>query len=151
MKLQDFISKYNGKKIDWDGRYGAQCVDLFRQYVQELGLPQLNGVTGAADFWNDPNLAQHWVKIPNTPAGIPQAGDVMIWDKKLNGYGHIGIFISGDVNSFVSFDQNWPVGSLCAKVKHNYKYMLGWIRPIGSVGLTPEEKLKKIQEILNAT
>jgi hypothetical protein len=30
MLLEDFVKKYNKKKVDFDGVYGAQCVDLFR-------------------------------------------------------------------------------------------------------------------------
>ena len=32
MTLEEFVNKYIGRKVDFDGAYGAQCVDLFRQY-----------------------------------------------------------------------------------------------------------------------
>lgn len=28
MTLEEFVKKYNGKKVDYDNAYGAQCVDL---------------------------------------------------------------------------------------------------------------------------
>lgn len=31
MDIFEFIEKYLDKKVDYDGYYGAQCVDLFRQ------------------------------------------------------------------------------------------------------------------------
>lgn len=130
-----FITKYLGKKIDFDNAYAGQCVDLFRQYVQEvLGYPQPKGVSGAKDFWTnyetDPNLKNYYQKIENTPTGVPKIGDVMIWDKDAGGgFGHISVFIEGDVNGFTSFDQNWPTLSVCTKTKHNYDNVYGWLRP----------------------
>lgn len=135
MELQEFIKKWIGKKCDFDGAYGGQCVDLFRMYLQEvLKVPQPNGVTGAADFWDkfesDPALYSKFDKIKNTPSGVPQAGDVIIWSKKAGkGYGHIAIFIEGDAKSFKSFDQNWPTLSKCTQTNHTYTNVLGWLRP----------------------
>ena len=48
MTLDEFVKKYNGKKVDYDGRYGCQCVDLFRQYCEDvLNIPHTGGVIGA--------------------------------------------------------------------------------------------------------
>lgn len=33
--FESFVKKYNGKKIDVDGIYGAQCVDLFNRYNKD--------------------------------------------------------------------------------------------------------------------
>ena len=68
MTIDQFITKYLGKKVDWDGAYGGQCVDLFRQYLNDvLNFPQPRGVVGAADFWtnydSDPNLKNNFQKI----------------------------------------------------------------------------------------
>lgn len=136
MTFDSFISKWLGKKCDWDNAYSGQCVDLFRQYVNDvLKLPQPSGVVGAADFWTryetDLILKNNFTKIPNTPDGVPQKGDVMFWNKKAGGgFGHVAIFISGDANSFVSFDQNWPTLSVCTKTTHNYTNVYGWLRPL---------------------
>ena len=44
MELSDFVRKYDGCKVDFDGVYGAQCVDLFRQYAKEcLVIPEHTG------------------------------------------------------------------------------------------------------------
>ena len=136
MTLQEFIDKWLGKKCDWDGYYGGQCVDLFRQYVQEvLVFPQPKGVTGAKDFWTnydtDPALYEHYEKIPNTPEGLPSKGDVVIWNGKAgSGYGHVAIFISGDLQKFTSFDENWPTLDKCTLTDHNYTNVSGWLHPI---------------------
>ena len=53
MILQEFINKYIGKLVDFDGAFGAQCVDLIRQYFKDVwGLPkQPESVEGAEDFY----------------------------------------------------------------------------------------------------
>ena len=121
-----FVSKYSGKKVDFDGYYGGQCVDLFRQYCQEvLGVPQPKGVRGAAQFWenfsSDPVLQQNFIQIPNTLTFVPQKGDVMIWTRKAgNGYGHVAMVDSANVLWFTSFDQNWRKLNVSELTRHNY-------------------------------
>ena len=135
MTFDQFITKYLATKVDWDKAYGGQCVDLFRQYVNDvLKLSQPRSVNGAADFWtnydSDPVLNKNFDKIPNTPTGVPQKGDVMFWNKKAGGgFGHVSIFIEGDVNGFMSLDQNWPTLSLVTKTKHTYTNVYGWLHP----------------------
>jgi len=130
MTLQEFINKYNGKAVDFDKHYGAQCVDLYRQYLKEvLELPQTPPVIGAKDIWT--NHGKSLTAYPRASGAIPQAGDIVIWGKELgNTYGHVGIFVQGDKFGFTSFDQNWPEGSLCHLQGHSYNYVLGWLRDI---------------------
>lgn len=133
--FDNFIKKYNGKYVDHDGKYGAQCVDLFRQYNHEvLDLEkQPAGVIGAKDFWTnyekDPMLYKNFKKIKNTPLFIPQKGDVMIWSGKYGPYGHIAIVVDAKLMSFTAFSQNDPAGSKCFIKKYNYNNVLGVLRP----------------------
>lgn len=130
MNVKEFFTKYTNQFIDYDNHYGAQCMDLYRQYCKEvLGLQQSPAVAGAADVWNT-HLQDKFIAIANTPTGIPQLGDIIIWNKKLNGYGHIAVCQSANVLNFTSFDQNFPTNSPCHLQKHNYKYVIGWLRPI---------------------
>lgn len=142
MTFQEFIDKWNGKAADFDGFYGPQCVDLFNFYNRDVvGAGRLYTPTtgGAADLWNDfsgPG-ASAYRKIENTPTGVPMRGDVVIWranQKNVTGpAGHVGIFMAGDVNSFTSFDQNYPTGSLSHPQFHrNYAGVLGWLRPLSN-------------------
>lgn len=128
--MGEFTSKYDGKFIDYDGKFGAQCVDLARQYVKEvLGYPQCPPVVGAADLW-DSCVSDFYEKVPNTPTGVPQSGDIVIWNRKLgNGYGHVAIFDHGNASAFVSFDQNYPLGTPCHFQKHTYSSVTGWLHP----------------------
>lgn len=134
--LDQFVAKWLGRKADFDGAYGGQCVDLFRFYVKEvLNLPQPKPVKGAKDFWygyaQDPNLFANYEKIPNTLWAVPKKGDVMVWDAyKGNPFGHVAIYLDGNVLWFTSFDQNFPTLSRCTKTRHNYlkPKVLGWLR-----------------------
>lgn len=134
MTLQQFIDKYLGKQVDFDGAYGGQCVDLFRQYNKEvLNIPQPKGVTGAADFWSnydtDQNLKNNFDKLVNTPDFIPVAGDVMIWTRRYGPYGHIAIVTQADINQFTCFSQNDPTGQPCILKIYKYVNVYGVLRP----------------------
>ena len=129
MTLNEFVQRYNGKGIDADGSYGFQCMDLYRQFVKEvLGFPQSPPVTGAYQVW-DTYLGQYFDRIDNTPSGIPQKGDILIWGQSVGKYGHIAVYLEGNTSSFKSFDQNWPVGTNCHIQSHNYNGLLGWLTP----------------------
>ena len=130
MTLNEFVNKYLGKKVDFDGYYGGQCVDLYRQYVKDvLGFPQSPGVGGAAEIW-DSASPEYYDFIPNTPTGVPEPGDIVIWNRRMGGgFGHVAIFLNGDVNSFTSLDQNWPTLDKVTKTEHNYNSVIGWLHP----------------------
>lgn len=137
MTYTDFKNKYNGKGIDFDGYYGFQCMDLAHQYATEVVGKDFAPAPAAKDVWNQ-NI-DGYDKIPNTPDGVPQQGDIVIWGTGVGAYGHIAVFDHGDANSFVSFDQNWPLGSLCHLQNHNYNGVLGWFHPKTSVNIDYEK------------
>jgi hypothetical protein len=130
--FDQFKNKYLGKQVEYHSYSpGAenQCVDLINQYLTEvLGLDPIIG-THAKDFKNRYNSEQlEW--IPNTPNGVPGVGDIIVWNGRVGGgYGHVGIFESGDVNGFVSIDQNWSIPEKVTREKHNYNNVSGWLRP----------------------
>jgi hypothetical protein len=130
MTYQEFLNKWNNKSLDFDGYYGYQCMDLWQQYNKDVvGGPHIPAPY-AKDVW-EKNLypKDKYIKISNTPDGVPQKGDVVIWAGAANGgAGHIAVFYQGDVWKFTSFDQNWN-GSYCHFQSHNYNYVLGWLRP----------------------
>lgn len=129
LTLDEFIAKYNSKGIDFDGAYGNQCMDLYRQYVKEcIGGQQSAPVPSAKDVWETYNK-DTFERIPNTPTGVPSRGDVIIWGTTLGVHGHIAVFVEGNQNSFNSFDQNYPLKSPCHIQPHTYKGVLGWLKP----------------------
>lgn len=132
MTIDEFFNKWNNKPADFDGYYGAQCVDIIQYYNQEVfGGPFLSGA-GAADLW-ETYPVDFYQRVLNTIDAIPQKGDIVIWKKTTTlPFGHISIFRDGDINKFTSFDQNWPTGSNSHFVDHNYlkPEVLGWLHPI---------------------
>ena len=131
MTYSDFKNKYNGKGIDFDGWYGYQCMDLAHQYATEVVGIDFAPAPAAKDVWKQNPMG--YEKIPNTPTGVPQQGDIIVWNEEVGPYGHIAIFDNGDVNKFQSFDQNWPTGSLCHIQDHSYKGVAGWFRPYDKI------------------
>jgi cell wall-associated NlpC family hydrolase len=133
MTLQQFIDKYNGKFIDYGKAYGCQCVDLMRQWISEgLGLDAYSVPRAdyAKNIFKSFISSASWTKIINTPTGVPTKGDLVFWNWcwPVTGIaGHVAIFSAGDTNKFISFDQNYPTGSTCRYVNHDYRGVMGWL------------------------
>ena len=136
MTLIEFIDKYIGKKVDFDHAYGAQCVDLFRQYAKEvLGIIEHTGpcatTGGAIDLFQD--YEQMPVEKKYFTRSIQKnwkSGDILIWgptDK--NKYGHVAILIAVFDNSkFLVFEQN-GITQAGAEVKvRDRTNLLGYLR-----------------------
>lgn len=148
---QEFKTKWLGKGIDFDGSYGNQCMDVYRQYVKEvLGYPQSPGVTGAKDVWNT-YLPTYFDRIANSPTGVPKQGDIVIWG--MAPYGHIAICDSATTTTVTCFEQNWTEldGSGVTEIrKHtNYNNVLGWLKPkTQPQGETMTDEQKRILDFL---
>lgn len=109
MKIDEFITKYMGKKVDFDGVYGAQCVDLFRQYCQDvLGLPHTGRVDGAKDLFEKYSSLSNEVKYFERFTRGVVTGDVAIWGAtEKNPYGHVAIVIGNmPGRDLLVFEQN---------------------------------------------
>ena len=56
MKISEFFSKYENTRIDFDGYYGSQCVDLFNKYLVEVldikNTIQMFPVASAFQIWD---------------------------------------------------------------------------------------------------
>lgn len=130
MTLQEFIDKWLGKQLEVAGSNSAkyQCVDLANGYIRDvLGLSIIEW-TNAKDFPERMNTDE-FVFIENTPYGVPQNGDIIVWNGRVGGgYGHIAVFIEGNVSSFKSFDQNWSEPLYCTIENHSYSNVRGWMR-----------------------
>ena len=139
MELKEFIQKYNGQKVDFDGVYGAQCVDLVRQYFKDVWeLPfQPEGVEGAKDFYfkHESRMAQKRMMncIMYHPGMVPPAGAVVVFGenivdgKVLNQYGHIGICIEATESSILLFEQDGIKQDGAKLVEWQYGRVLGWL------------------------
>ena len=132
--LSTFLKLYLGKGIDYDGKYGVQCVDLIKKLLNFwLGIKP--GSWGDAHAYYDnfnahKELTDNFVKIANTPSFVPKRGDIVVWHKRLGGTGHIAIATGeGDTKHFHSWDQNWGYAhEPMTRKRHDYSNVLGVLR-----------------------
>ena len=110
MKLDEFINKYINTKVDFDNAFGAQCVDLFRQYCKDvLNIPHTGAVEGAKDvFLNYDKLPLEQKYFKKYSTNNPKPADVIIWNEtKTNKYGPIAIVVSSlSNNKVLVFEQD---------------------------------------------
>ncbi len=106
MTLTQFIKTNQGKKVDFDGKYGAQCVDLYRAYCRDvLDIQQTPAVAGAKDIITKPGVLE--VTRDSALADYSK-GDVLVWDAtSSNKYGHVAILVAVyNTKYFVVFEQD---------------------------------------------
>lgn len=84
-----WVKAQEGKAYDYDGVYGAQCVDLIQGYYNYLGVPVSSG-HGYQYATNSLPTSYGWQRIKGA---VPQKGDILIYDKHSgNQYGHVAIY-----------------------------------------------------------
>jgi len=113
MNHQEWVSKWLGKPIDYDKAYGAQCVDVARQYAADVhGVTNLEGVHGAVDFFvkhssRPIQIANYFAIKYQEGMEIPQ-GALVVWGAIIsNGnFGHIGICDSSTQLTLTVLDQD---------------------------------------------
>lgn len=144
MTIQEFVEKYKGKLVDFDGAYGAQCVDLVRQYFKDVWeLPkQPEGVIGAQDFYYKHNERPIQNKLCDCHsyigAMLPPVGSVVVFKKaSTNQFGHIGICLSADALGMNVFEQDGIANAKAIEEKRkqkgayikrwNYDRLVGWL------------------------
>lgn len=110
MKFSAWVKKFLGKKTDYDGVYGVQCVDLIDCYIHEcLGLDK--GFWGNAKYWWLNRKTSAWLKknfdfiTPTYKNGELKKGDIGI--RTSGTYGHIFVIAEPTKNGKVKYyDQN---------------------------------------------
>ena len=139
MTHNTFTTKYNGRFLEFNGdQYRNQCMDEFWAYLKEVlnvdPTPYRGWGTAKRCYLNFNNIkgaSANFIRIPNTPTGVPQKGDIIFWGTYpfVTGFaGHVAIIENANVNTLISFDQNWPTYSPCHFQKHSYKGVMGWLR-----------------------
>jgi len=133
MGYDNFLNKWMGQGIDWDGQYGNQCVDEIAQYCVEAGKTLC--YANAKDWANNPAMYPDFDWTDNNPNDfnqIPNRGDIIVWSGDLpgsGGYGHIAIWdMVTSPGLFNSLDQNWG-GQYVHFQNHNWNWVLGWWTP----------------------
>lgn len=149
--VSNFVAKWQGKEINFDRSYGAQCYDVFRQYNADLGIPNagMGGSDSAADLFKnyDQNgVANHYDRISHGQ-GAPQPGDLIVyggnnWDGVE--YGHVAVVTAVDGDRYEVLEQNytgkrgpdgWPHDPAAVRA-HSFSEkgglpVLGYLRPKG--------------------
>lgn len=141
MKFDEYIAwrKANGE-VDLDGVYGYQCMDLYNEYCKKV--LELDGNTGAnyaKNILNNQYVMDNFTRIDNYLEFVPQKGDIAVWTG--GEYGHVAICLGvGDINSFVTLDQNWVEQKLTQEW-HNYIYLgpIVFLRPKNQKNIVEEQ------------
>lgn len=97
----EFVQQWEGKPIDADGHFGAQCFDVFRMYSNDVvGAPKNIATDSirAADIYHRyevNGVSGFYDQIP-VGSGLPQPGDIVVFDAKspYGAYGHVGLVTS---------------------------------------------------------
>lgn len=140
MSLRDFVKKYSGGRWDYDHIYGPQCTDLVKLWCHENKWPIPNGNGHNALGYKD--FKDGFRFIRNTITGVPQVGDIMVWD--LSSFGHVDVFWAGNVVNASCFSQCYPVSTICDSrgnpvrlgspagiiTHYFYRGCVGWLRKI---------------------
>ncbi|MDR2731409.1 MAG: CHAP domain-containing protein [Treponema sp.] len=140
MTLGDFICRYYGKKIDFDGQFGAQCVDLIRQYFRDVWdmSIQPEGVIGAQEFYL--NHEQRPIQKVYTERveykkgqNIPSGAVVVFGNAGTNKFGHIGICIRAESDIIYLLEQDGFRQDGVKISAWGYNNVLGYLVKKGSV------------------
>lgn len=124
-----WFARVEGKYIDMDNKYGAQCVDLAKHYAVNVhGVPNTaygNGLDVAKNL----ALLPGWSFIPPSEKALP--GDVVSWGQGwgvINGrtYGHVAVVLEDTGDRLVVLQQNPGAPSKGTNSKNG---LVGYARP----------------------
>ncbi len=117
-----------GYYLDFDGQYGAQCVDLIYFYYVYLCDYNIGG--DACDFIENP-VPSGWTKISTNIS--PQPGDIAVFKVNYSGIteedGHVAIVTSVSNSNFTAIDQNPLKNSPCEYNTYSNDVLACVIRP----------------------
>lgn len=134
LSLAVFTEKWLGQRIDYDGAYGYQCVDIIKQYLDDCFGMKPGAWGHAKAYWENPHpeVLKKFSKISKTKT--PQAGDIIVYTPTpQNSFGHIAIALS----SSTMLDQNGggepgATGQARDKITKrniNFSRVYGYLRP----------------------
>ena len=93
-----WVNSKMGQSLDYDGYYGAQCVDLIKYYYKYLGVSPVKG--NGCDYTTN-SLPSGWSRVKG---GTPQKGDILVYSaSSSNSAGHVAIYES----DYVTYHQNY--------------------------------------------
>lgn len=119
---------------DFDGVYGAQCVDEVNRYLYKFWKIKLPG--NAIDLLDSAKRLGMTV-IYDAPGVNPKAGDVFVMSVPTHPYGHTGVVLEdSDGYTIKTVEQNidgnadaLTVGGPARLNERDFTGIIGWIRP----------------------
>jgi len=147
--LPEFVRRHTGRQVvwNWDGSatgtargFGAQCVDLVRQWFEEgLGLSRAQqpeptgnaGAVGFADHARRPTQARFMDWTPYQRGMVAPIGSVPVFGPTPgNRFGHIAVTVEADAQGLRLFSQDGFNQARGAQVmSYTYQNLLGWLTP----------------------
>ncbi len=92
-----FLNTWLNKKVDYDGVFAYQCVDVVKQYIDQVYDMKAWIFGPSATIWYESGSVFSsnpiaWKKIPRSNTNKPQQWDIIFrWPSKTNAYGHVAI------------------------------------------------------------
>lgn len=134
-RFLQFINSKIKTKVDYDGYYGAQCVDLYREYCKVMyGITDLEmlGEGGARDIYlkysEFPNERRYFVQLDAKKHSFAKSGDIAIWDKtETNPYGHVAIVVDDQVQDILVLEQDGFKQDGCKLALRSKDNLLGYL------------------------
>ncbi|WNO25842.1 minor tail protein [Arthrobacter phage Altadena] len=119
-----WASSVEGRSLDMDGGYGAQCVDVAISYnLNCVGGPRISG--NGKDWYANGGASGAYEKIPASAA--PRKGDIACWGASWGGgYGHVAVVLGTSGSSLVVMSQN-PGPARKQNLSKNG--LMGYLRP----------------------
>lgn len=141
----DYALSMIGKGYDFDGSWGWQCFDTANYYWYYLFGHGLKG-DGAIDIPTKNNFKGEATVYKNTPNFLAKPGDVVVFNANYGeGYGHVAIVVSANLNTITVVEQNWNGGGrymteVTTKRTHAYDFPMWFIRPKFAKGKSKPSK-----------
>lgn len=142
---QDFYKQYVGKRIDYDGSYGVQCVDGFKVFCVWAGIPVKTTGNGYADgYWynrNSSGYSKYFTFI--TGSSNFKNGDWVMWARGSRSHpkSHIAMYYNGK-----EFGENQGSNREFRLINGHFGDALGAFRWKGWQTTTTTEKQPAVQE-----
>ncbi|WP_125778305.1 CHAP domain-containing protein [Antribacter gilvus] len=128
-RVDAFVSTWNGRYADYDGYYGAQCVDLFNYYNRDVVGASWPPVSYAYQLYDTYDTSKY-TRVSASSA--PRKGDVAVWGSNFpngsGGAGHVAIVLSSTSTTVRVLTQN-PGATQVMDITRSY--LRGFLRPNG--------------------
>lgn len=128
-----WINQFNNRYVDYDGQFGAQCVDLYNFYTSGFvkGDPMMGRVSWAQDIFSNYD-ARVYKRLGSGVSG--RMGDVAVFGRGAGTpYSHVGIVVGDNGNGTLRLLQAnaTPQGAAGKTIISNISKasLLGYLRP----------------------